>query len=86
VYDRVKAGDDLPQIMTSCCILHNTTIEDKEEYSEDNIAGTRNINLLMSRRRRPTWRCFYLPRPERRMQSIGGRRPILLRTTSSLCP
>jgi hypothetical protein len=43
VYDRVKAGDDLLQILTTCCILHNMTIEDKEEYSEDNIAGTRNI-------------------------------------------
>jgi hypothetical protein len=39
----VKAGDDLLQIVTTCCILHNMTIEDKEECSEDNIAGTRNI-------------------------------------------
>jgi hypothetical protein len=31
VYDRVKAGDDLLQILTTCCILHNVTIEDKEE-------------------------------------------------------
>jgi hypothetical protein len=43
MYDRVKAGDDLLQILTMCCILHNMTIEDKEEYSENNIAGTRNI-------------------------------------------
>jgi hypothetical protein len=33
----------LLQIMTTCCILHNTTNEDREEYSDDNIAGTRNI-------------------------------------------
>jgi hypothetical protein len=43
VYNRVKAGDDLLQILTTRCILHNMTIEDKEEYSEDNIPGTRNI-------------------------------------------
>jgi hypothetical protein len=43
VYDRVKARDDLLQIMTTCCILHNTAIEDKDEYSEAKIAGTRNI-------------------------------------------
>jgi hypothetical protein len=29
--------------LTTCCIRHNIAIEDKEEYSEDNIAGTRNI-------------------------------------------
>jgi hypothetical protein len=46
VYDRVKASDDLLQILTRCCILHNMTIEDTEEYSEDNIAGTRNTYIL----------------------------------------
>jgi hypothetical protein len=43
VYDRVKADSDLLQILTTCCILQNMTIEDKEVYGEDNIAGTRNI-------------------------------------------
>jgi hypothetical protein len=43
VYDRVKAGDDLLQILKTCCIPHIMTIEEKEEYSEANIAGTRNI-------------------------------------------
>jgi hypothetical protein len=46
VYDRVKAGDDLLQILTRCCILHNMAIEDTEEYSEDNIARTRNTISL----------------------------------------
>jgi hypothetical protein len=43
VYDCVKAGDVLLQILTTCWILHNMAIEDKEVYGEDNIAGTRNI-------------------------------------------
>jgi hypothetical protein len=85
VYDRVKAGDDLLQILTTCFILHNMTIEDKEEYSEDNTAGTRNIISFDEWAPPSDMVQVYLPRPERRMQSIGGRRPILLRTTSSLC-
>jgi Plant transposon protein len=35
--------DDLLQILTTCCLLHNMIIEDKQEYGDDNIAGTRNI-------------------------------------------
>jgi Plant transposon protein len=35
--------DDLLLILTTCCILHNMVIEDREESSEDSVAGTRNF-------------------------------------------
>jgi Plant transposon protein len=34
--------DDLLQILTTCCILHNMIFEEKEECGEDNIAGPRD--------------------------------------------
>jgi Plant transposon protein len=35
--------DDLLIILTTCCILHNKLIENREESSEGSVAGTRNI-------------------------------------------
>jgi Plant transposon protein len=78
--------DDLLQIVTTCCILHSMIIEDKEEYSEENIAGTRNI-LSFDEAAPPSDMVQVLIAETREAnQSIGGRQPILLRTTSSTYP
>jgi Plant transposon protein len=35
--------DDVVDILTACCILHNMIIEDREDFDEESTVGTRNI-------------------------------------------